>query len=170
MSSRTTTAAAFLHEHGYTILSADASSGGGISSALGRWGSGGLCLILCVLIRGLTKTDKAQVKKIVNEHPSILISLGLLTAASFANAAGLWDDVVFMTQDLVLSVNDAGLGDSTPAAIGVAIFLILWLYGLKLWGRLICGFIAFVVWKAADGSLFENITNLFDHISHMLAG
>lgn len=170
MSPRTNAAASFLHQQGYTILSAEGQSGGGISSALGRWGSGGLCLILVILLRGLMTTKRGKIRKAVDDKPSILISLGLLAGASFTNAAGLWDDLGFIVRDLVLSVNDLGIGDSTPAAIGVVIFLILWLFELKLWGRLLWGFTGYTVWSIADGSLFENVSKLFDHVSTMLAG
>lgn len=169
MSARTNAAATFLHEQGYTIIAAEAQSGGGLSSAVGRWGSGGTALILCVLIRGLMTTKKKKVRSAVDDKPFILISLGLLAAAAFTNAAGFWDDIAFIARDLTLSINQLGIGDSTPAAIGFIMFLVLWLFELKLGARVLAGFIAFTVWSAADGSLWQNITNLFNHFSGMNA-
>ncbi|MGW2748455.1 hypothetical protein [Streptomyces sp. NPDC001450] len=154
-------AAMFLHDNGYTILAAD---GSGLSSSLGRWGSGGLCLILCVLLRGLLKSGKA------NNKPWILSGLGALAAAAFANAAGVWGDLLGSVRDMTTLVNDLGLGEATPAAIGVCVGLVLWLFDLKPVQRVAWGFIAFVVWSASDGSLFEAVTDFFANLANKFGG
>jgi hypothetical protein len=157
---RANDAAIFLHHQAYNIAAADAAGGGGISNGLGRWGSGGLCLILCVLLRGLIKSGKA------NNKPWLLAALGALAAAAFANAAGVWADLIGAVRDLTGMVSGLGLGEATPAAIGVCVGLVLWLFDLKPVQRVVWGFIAFTVWSAADGSLFDAVTLFFQNLAH----
>ncbi|MGW6203731.1 hypothetical protein ACWF9B_08810 [Streptomyces sp. NPDC055089] len=154
-------AAMFLHTSGYASLAAD---GGGISSSLGRWGSGGLCLILVILLRGLIKSGKANTK------PWLLAGLGAFAAAAFANAAGVWRDVLGAVRDATSMVSDLGLGEATPAALGVCVFLILWLYDLEPVQRVVWGFIVFVMWSAADGSLPEAVSSFFVKLANKFGG
>ena len=155
-------AAMYLHDHGLTMLAAQ--DGGGFISAIGRLGSFGVALVLLVLTKGLVKSGKA------NGKPWILVLLGLMIASSFAYAGGFLDDLNDMALEFTSMVNDLGMGEATPSAIGVCVALILWLFPLKPTQRIFWGFMAYVTWSAADGSLFTNITALADHLTHKFSG
>jgi hypothetical protein len=147
-------AAMFLHDAQFTVLAAE---GGGLS-AVGRFGAGGTALIMMILAMGLKKSGKADGK------PWILVVVGVIMAASFAAAGGFLTDLQKLALDLTGMVNNLGMGEATPAAIGVGIGLILWLFKLKPMQRILWGFLGYSAWSAADGSLFVGLTDLSNHI------
>ncbi|AEM88828.1 hypothetical protein [Streptomyces violaceusniger] len=152
----------FLHEHAVTLLAAGGS--GGFISAVGRLGAFGLTLVLLVLTKGLVSSGKA------NGKPWILVLLGLMIAGSFAYAGGFLEDLNGMALEFTNMINDLGLGEATPSAIGVCVALVLWLFPLKPMHRIFWGFMGYVTWSAADGSLFKNIGDLVDHLVQRFAG